>query len=63
MTPADDGTVRPFDVSVDRSEIDDLESRLANARWPDQLPDAGWEYGTERSYLRTLCEYWREDYD
>lgn len=63
MTPANDESIEPFEVSVTQSAIDDLTSRLANARWPDQLPDAGWEYGTDRQYLQTLCEYWRQDYD
>jgi microsomal epoxide hydrolase len=63
MTPADDETIRPFSVTAPRDEIDDLRSRLENARWPDQLPDAGWDYGTERGYLRSLCEYWREGFD
>lgn len=54
---------RRFEVNVSQTSRDDLRRRLANARWPDQLPDAGWAYGTEKDYLRTLCEYWREDYD
>lgn len=58
-----DGAIRPFEVEVDRHEIDDLRRRLEATRWPDQLPDAGWDYGTEREYLRSLCEYWRDDFD
>lgn len=55
--------VRPFELEVDEAAIVDLERRLAETRWPDQLPDAGWEYGTDRTYLRTLCEYWRAEFD
>jgi pimeloyl-ACP methyl ester carboxylesterase len=60
MTP---DSVEPFSVDVDRATIEDLRSRLEGARWPDQLPDAGWDYGTERDYLQEVCEYWRTDYD
>ncbi|WP_226481265.1 epoxide hydrolase family protein [Natrinema amylolyticum] len=63
MTTEEDGSIRPFEVSVDRAEIDDLRTRLERTRWPDQLPDAGWAYGTERESLRDLCEYWREAFD
>ena len=28
-----------------------------------QLPDAGWDYGTERGYLVELVAYWRDEYD
>ncbi|WP_254528829.1 epoxide hydrolase family protein [Natrinema gelatinilyticum] len=63
MTTERDEEIRPFEVAVDREEIDDLRTRLARTRWPDQLPDAGWAYGTEREYLRELCGYWREEFD
>jgi len=63
MTPDADDSVRPFEVSVDRDEIDDLRTRLERTRWPDQLPETGWAYGTDREYLRDLCAYWREAFD
>lgn len=62
MTPPD-GSIRSFEVDVERDAIDDLRRRLAETRWPDRSPDSGWEYGTNREYLRDLCRYWREDYD
>lgn len=55
--------VSEFEVEVANETIEDLKRRLANVRWPDQLPDAGWDYGTEMGYLQDVCEYWREDYD
>ncbi|WP_440765547.1 epoxide hydrolase family protein [Natronorubrum sp. DTA7] len=62
MTTADE-SIEPFELTVDRDAIDDLRARLERARWPDQLPDAGWAYGTERETLRSLCAYWREEFD
>jgi len=58
-----DASIEPFSVEVDESTIADLRDRLAAARWPDQLPDAGWDYGTEREYVQEVCRYWRTDYD
>ncbi|WP_436346040.1 epoxide hydrolase family protein [Natronorubrum sp. FCH18a] len=63
MTSRERESIRPFEVDVDRDEIDDLRRRIADTRWPDQLPDAGWEYGTELATLQDLCEYWRTEYD
>jgi microsomal epoxide hydrolase len=63
VTTASDDPIRPFEVDVDRDDIEDLRTRLERTRWPDQLPDAGWEYGTEATYLRELCEYWRTEFD
>jgi microsomal epoxide hydrolase len=55
--------VTPFRVDVPDAVLDDLHERLTRARFPEQLPDAGWDYGTELGYLRDLVEYWRDTYD
>jgi microsomal epoxide hydrolase len=56
-------TIEPFTVDVDDATLDDLRARLRNTRFPAQLPDAGWDYGTELGYLRELVTYWAEQYD
>jgi hypothetical protein len=43
--------------------MDDLRSRLARTRWPDQLQSVGRVYGIQLGYLRDLTEYWRMAYD
>lgn len=63
MSTADGDSFDSFTVAVDQSDIEDLRRRLGNTRWPDQLPGAGWQYGTNREYLERLCAYWRDDYD
>jgi len=59
----DPDSIQPFEVEVAPEEISDLRRRLEEARWPDQLPGAGWTYGTDQRCLRSLCEYWREEFD
>ena len=56
-------SIRPFKIEVDDDVLEDLESRLARVRWPDQIPDSGWEYGVNLSYMQHLVEYWRTEYD
>ena len=41
----------------------DLRARLDRVRWPDEVPDAAWRYGTSVDYMRELVEYWRTRYD
>ena len=55
--------VSPFRVDVPDAVLADLRERLARTRWPAQLDDAGWGYGTELSYLQQLCEYWHDEFD
>ncbi|HXY91628.1 MAG TPA: epoxide hydrolase [Acidimicrobiia bacterium] len=56
-------TFEDFSVTVDDAVVDDLRTRLARTRWPDQIPGVGWDYGTDRAYLQELCEYWRDQFD
>ena len=55
--------IEPFRINVGQAVLDDLKQRLANTRWPDQLPGTTWEYGTDMSSLRDLCEYWADGFD
>ncbi|HEX9040433.1 MAG TPA: epoxide hydrolase [Trebonia sp.] len=58
-----DAQIHPFRIDVPQADLDDLRARLARTRWPDQLPDTGWDYGLPLDYLRELAEYWRASYD
>jgi pimeloyl-ACP methyl ester carboxylesterase len=53
----------PYQVRATDAQIADLRRRLADTRWPDQLPGAGWSYGTELGFLQRICRYWERDYD
>src|SRR2546422_3854935 len=53
----------PFKIQVPDSVLTDLKRRLAQRRFADEFPDAGWDYGTNLAYLKGLVDYWREKYD
>ena len=55
--------VNPFTISVDDAVLEDLKSRLARTRLPDQIPGSEWDYGSDRGYMEELLEYWRTQYD
>jgi pimeloyl-ACP methyl ester carboxylesterase len=55
--------IEGFRIEIDEGVLEDLRRRLAQARLPDQVEGAGWEYGMPRDYLRELVDYWRERYD
>src|ERR1700682_3553047 len=55
--------IEPFKVEVSDNALADLKARLKNTRFPDEVPDTGWEYGTNLAYLKELVEYWRDKYD
>src|SRR5256885_12053918 len=55
--------IQPFTVHIAQSVLDDLQNRLAQTRWPNEIPGAGWSYGAPSSYVKRLVDYWRNGYD
>jgi epoxide hydrolase len=53
----------PFRVEVPQPDLDYLHHRLANARWPGELPGVGWTRGVPLDHLKELAGYWRTGYD
>jgi pimeloyl-ACP methyl ester carboxylesterase len=58
-----DTDIKPFEVHVPDEAILDLKERLARTRWPDELNDENWRYGTSMVYLKELCAYWASEFD
>ncbi len=58
-----DDSIRPFQIEVEQSVLDDLQQRLARTRWPDTVEGAEWDYGVDLTYMQELAEYWRTEYD
>jgi len=54
---------RPLTIAVADAVLLDLKRRLDATRWPDEVTDSNWAFGTDLQYLRTLAEYWRSGYD
>ena len=55
--------LRPFRVEVPEEVLVDLRDRLGRTRWPDQIPDTPWDYGTDLAYLQDLCTTWQHEFD
>jgi microsomal epoxide hydrolase len=55
--------IERFEVRVPDAVLDDLRARLARTRWPDQIEGAEWDYGSELSYVKELCAYWKDKFD
>jgi len=57
-----DATITPFRIEIPQADLDDLQARLDNARWPDELP-GGDDYGVSLAYVRSLADRCRSGYD
>lgn len=55
--------IKPFSINIPQAQLDDLQNRLANTRWPDELPGVEWSYGIPLSYAQDLVKRWQGGYD
>lgn len=64
--PESDNTseiVTPFKINIEQPILADLRRRLAATRWPGEIKNARWKYGTNEVYLKELCNYWENEFD
>jgi pimeloyl-ACP methyl ester carboxylesterase len=55
--------LQPFTINIPQLTLDDLRERLIRTRWPDEVDEANWDYGTNRAYLQELVHYWHDVFD
>jgi hypothetical protein len=63
QVPAARDAIVPFRINVPEATLKDLRERLAKTRFPSEIEQSGWEYGTNLAYLKELVTYWRTTYD
>jgi len=59
-TQTETSTVAPFRIEIPQADLDDLRSRLRQARFPEPLPGDGWDTGVPIATLRDVVERWAE---
>ncbi|MEC4018661.1 epoxide hydrolase family protein [Streptomyces sp. H27-D2] len=55
--------IRPFSIDIPQAELDELNYRLSQVRWTNELPGVGEDYGVSLDRVKHLAEYWRTGYD
>ena len=63
MSQISDSTISAFKISATDAELDDLQARLKNTRWPERETPNDWSQGIPLNYLKELCAYWASDYN
>jgi pimeloyl-ACP methyl ester carboxylesterase len=56
-------SVEPYTIFISPFVIEDLRERLGRARWPDEIPNSDWEYGTNKAWLQDICAHWGHGFD
>ena len=55
--------IKPFKIKIPDAVLADLQERLARTRWPDEIADSEWDYGTNLGYIKGLVDYWQTGFD
>jgi pimeloyl-ACP methyl ester carboxylesterase len=53
----------PYPIAIAQTALDDLHQRLHHIRWPDEVRDAGWDYGVPLAVLQEFASYWETEFD
>jgi pimeloyl-ACP methyl ester carboxylesterase len=56
-------TISPFTAAITDEQLQDLQQRLAQTRWPERETCEGWDQGMPLQYTRELADYWANSYD
>ena len=56
-------SIEPYTISVSDEQLERLSQKLALTAFPDELDEAGWDYGAPLADIKRLTKYWRESYD
>ncbi len=55
--------IETFNLSIPQSELNDLKERIGKVRWPDEIENSNWQFGTSLSYIKELSTYWKQEFD
>jgi pimeloyl-ACP methyl ester carboxylesterase len=61
QAPSD--AITPFRINVPDATLEDLRERLAKTRFPTEIEQSGWDYGSNLAYMKELVAYWRTTFN
>ena len=56
-------SIEPYTISVPDNKLQRLAQKLEVTELPDELDDAGWDYGAPLADVKRLVAYWKDKYD
>ena len=56
-------SIEPYTIAVPEEQRQRLTKKLEATSFPDELDQAGWDYGAPLADVKRLATYWRQDFD
>ena len=57
------GEEKPFVLSIPDEDLDLLRKKLDLVRFPDELDNAGWDYGVPLADVKRMTAHWKSGFD
>ena len=55
--------IKEFTINVSEEQISNINNKIKNYPWSSIENMNGWTHGTNKKYLKELCEYWVSDFE
>ena len=55
--------IKDFKINVTESELSLVKTKIKNYPWSSTQDIDGWTHGTNKKYLKELCDYWIKDFN
>ena len=55
--------ITPFTLAVPQADLEDLNRRIDQTRWPDAETVDDWTQGAPLAKVKALVDHWRHRYD
>lgn len=55
-------SVREYKIEVPQAAVDELQQKLALAKFPDTVQSDSWEYGVAVDEVKRITKYWHDEF-
>ena len=55
--------IKEFKINVSEEQISIINNKVKNYPWQSIEDMEGWIHGTNKTYLKEICEYWVSGFD
>ena len=55
--------IKDFRINITESELSLIKTKIKNYPWSSTQDMDGWTHGTNKKYLKELCDYWIKDFN
>ena len=55
--------IKEFNINISEEQISNIKSKIDSYPWSSIENMEGWTHGTNKKYLKELCDYWVSEFD